>query len=190
MKAEGLLFSYRTVPRDLGAYAVEDVRKFLEKIQKKFPILQGAEVLHRPEGVKGYVFVDLRPAFESIPEDKAVEITSSLISAIKEAFDRGELMSIARVRIIHKIANTDIESISKVTKEIFADKIKGKWKIEIHTRKIIDRIETIKAVGSHIDKPVDLKNPEYVLHIEVLGRKMTLLYLVYKPKEDDVIIRI
>ncbi len=189
MRMDGILFSYEIMPRDRGDIALEEVSKLIDSLSEMIPELKDAEIIFKPEGVKGLILVDLRKALEKATPERVDNIYEAIIHEIKRAFDEGELLSISRVRIIHKIVRTDINIIADESK-YFVPFIKDKWKIEIHTKKIIDRMETIKKVATHFDKPVDLKNPRYVLHIEVIGSSLTVMYLVDTQKVEKTIIKL
>ena len=189
MRIEGILFSYEIMPRDRGDIAFEEVNKFMDMLSKKIPELKNSEIILMPEGVKGLILVDLRKVVEGISPEEIDRIRKQIIEEIKGAFDRGELLSIPKVRIIHKIVKTNTETIAEESK-YFAGLITDKWKIEIHTRKIIDRMQTIRKVAEHINQPVDLKNPHYILNIEVIGPEITVIYLVDIENIGDTIIKL
>jgi len=189
MIIEGILFSYEIIPRDRGDIALDEVNRFVAKMKDRYPELEEADIIFKPEGLKGLILVDLRGTVQKMPKEKLEEFSKTMINALREALDRGELLSISKIRIIHKIVRTDIAAIAKEA-PYFAKYINDRWKIDIHTRKIIDRMETIKAVAAHISQPVDLKNPRYVLYIEVLGPALTVMYLVDKEKESETILRL
>ncbi len=189
MRIEGLLFSYEIMPRDRGMFAFEEVNRFIESAKGTIREVGEAEVVFNPEGVKGLILVDLRRAFSKLTDEEADSRRRRIISLLREAFDRGELLSISRVRILHKITRTNVAEIAECAR-IFVPYIKDRWKIEIHTKKLIDRMETIRAVAAHIDQKVDLKNPRYILHIEVIGPTITVMYLVDSENVEDTIIKL
>ncbi len=189
MIIEGILFSYEIIPRDRGDTALEEVSMLFEKMKRDIPELENVEIILRPEGVKGLILVDLRRVMKEKSEENAEELSDIIRKRISEAFDAGELLSISKIRMIHRIVKTDIKDIEKQG-EFFSRYINDKWKIDIHTRKLLDRMETIRKVASHIKMPVDLKNPKYILHIEVLGPSITVIYLVNTEKREETILRL
>jgi len=189
MIIEGILFSYEIIPRDRSDMALEEVSNLFKKIERELPEAEKAEIMLKPEGVKGLILVDLRRIIEAKSEAEAEEFSRKIREKIAEAFDAGELLSISKIRMIHRIVKTDVEEIGKQG-IFFSNYINDKWKIDIHTRKLIDRMEAIRAVASHINMPVDLKKPKYILYIEVLGPSLTVMYLVNTEKIEETILKL
>lgn len=176
------------MPRDRGDIAFEDINKLFDKIRSELDVKGDIDIMFKPEGVKGLILVDLRNVIKNLPPEKAENISNTIWGKIIESFDKGELLSVSKIRRIHKIVPTDIDDIEKQA-EFFAKYIDSEWKIDIHTKKIIDRTKTIRSVASHINQPVNLKNPRYILYIEVIGPTITVMYLVDTKNVRDTILR-
>ena len=185
---EAILFSYETIRSDMGPRAYDEILDFLDELKKDFPELERAQISYNPENIKGYILVDLRDAIKSMDEAKLKVFTEKFLEAVRKAYDEGRLLAVSKARIIHKLCETSIEKIVECAK-FFAPLITGTWKIEIRTRKIFDRMEVIRKVAEIIKQKVDLKNPQFVLHIEILGKNLTVMYLTRSGEEEKVIIR-
>jgi len=79
---------------------------------------------------------------------------------------------------------SDIDSIKKVVEqlktEIHADE---KWRITLEKRRFTKyhKIEIIKSVAELIDEKVDLKNPDKILRIDIIGKYAGIAIL--KPND-------
>ncbi len=86
---------------------------------------------------------------------------------------------------IQKVVKTDLDEIKKVSKELSAQiGLDEKFRVSVEKRHSeIDRMEVVKAAAEEIDRKVDLKNPDKILLIEILGN----LTGVSVVKENDVL---
>jgi tRNA acetyltransferase TAN1 len=86
---------------------------------------------------------------------------------------------------IQKVVKTDLDEIKKVSKELSVQiGLDEKFRVSIEKRHSeIDRMEVVKAAAEEIDRKVDLKNPDKILLIEILGN----LTGVSVVKENDVL---
>ncbi len=78
---------------------------------------------------------------------------------------------VKRVIPIEFNVDTDLEEFSRIAK-ILADRIDPHmtYKVEVKKRYIdIDRMEIIESIASQIDRKVDLKNPDVIIVVEILG---------------------
>ena len=185
---DGILFSYETHPRDLGESAIYQVEGLLKNLGEIIPNHEKAILIPRPGGVNGLILLDLRECLRYVDVNEKITIRKNLVEFLVEAFDKGDLLSIVKIRIIDFIVPLDIDKLVDVTR-FLADRIRGTWKIELRTRKMADRMEIIRKVASVVDQPVDLKNPKFVLNIEILSRDLVVVYLVDKEREEETIIR-
>ncbi|MCR8433426.1 MAG: hypothetical protein NDP13_03400 [Crenarchaeota archaeon] len=185
---EGALFSYETHPRDLTESAIYQVETLLGNLASIIPDSEKAKLIPRPGGINGYILLDLRECLQKLNFDARLEIRAKFIEFIKKAFDEGALLSILKVRILDFIVPLDLEKIVDAAKYL-APKIKGTWKLEPRTRKLIDRMELIKKVAEVIDEPVDLQNPRFSLNVEVLSNDLVAVYLVDNTREHESIIK-
>jgi tRNA acetyltransferase TAN1 len=86
---------------------------------------------------------------------------------------------------IQKVVKTDLDEIKKVSKELSVQiGLDEKFRVSVEKRHSeIDRMEVVKAAAEEIDRKVDLKNPDKILLIEILGN----LTGVSVVKENDVL---
>lgn len=80
---------------------------------------------------------------------------------------------IFRILPIQKVVDTDISNIVETVKEM-ADRImvKESFRVTLEKRRThLRSLEIIEAAAEVIDRPVDLKNPDWIVLIEVLGRE-------------------
>ena len=86
---------------------------------------------------------------------------------------------------IQKVVKTDLDEIKKISKELSAQiGLDEKFRVSVEKRHSeIDRMEVVKAAAEEIDRKVDLKNPDKILLIEILGN----LTGVSVVKENDVL---
>lgn len=188
MKFEGILFSYETYPVERGYEALSDVRRALTELEGILKGISDIQPLLRPDGVKGLILLDLR---QLIGEKSTLElnhIRKHIVDKLKELMDMGNMLNISKIRIIDKICDTNLDCIIEASKS-YKDIINADWRITLRSRKLLNREEVIREVAKLINAPVNLKNPIYNLHIEVLGPTYTMIYLVIKEKENETIIR-
>ncbi len=185
---EGVLFSYETHPRDLSESAIYQVETLLRNLGEIIPNIDKARLMPRPGGINGLILLDLRECLQSMDIEARESIRRQLTHFIEKAFDEGMLLSIIKVRILNFIVPLDLDRLVETAK-ILARRIKGRWKIELRTRKMADRMEIIRQVAAVIDQPVDLKNPQFILNIEILSKELVVVYLVDKERESETIIK-
>jgi len=83
-----------------------------------------------------------------------------------------EFRLIQRVIPIERVVRTDIEAIARVAQELALAKIQPGEKFRITVEKRHSQLGTmdiIRAAAEGIDRPVDLKNPDKIVLIEVVG---------------------
>ena len=83
-----------------------------------------------------------------------------------------EFRLIQRVIPIERVVRTDIEAIARVAQELALAKISPAEKFRITVEKRHSQLGTmdiIRAAAEGIDRPVDLKNPDKIVLIEVVG---------------------
>jgi len=166
---EGILISYQLVPRDVGFDAKFEVLNIIESVARDFPILRSAQVKLRPAGFKGLILVDFRPITYRLSQTEIDLLREKITKTYEKMRQEGAIRYISKFIILDALVETDIEKIADAVKKL-SDKVKGKWRITLKTRKYpIDRMLLIKKAAEHIDLPVDLKNPEYIVLIEIIG---------------------
>jgi len=171
---EGILFSYRTVPRDESFNAMYEVRSILEKIKNEYPALKNLTPTMNPGGHRGLIFVDLRDIIKGLSEEVISQLKKTFIDIYGELKEAQELESVLKMRIFDIITEASLEKVVEGVLKI-KDKIQGRWRITLKTRHVsISREELIKKAAEPINYPVDLKNPEYILLIEFFGNLVGL----------------
>ncbi len=79
---------------------------------------------------------------------------------------------IQRVIPIERVVRTDLEEIARAARELALAKIEPgeKFRITVEKRHTeLGTMDIIKAAAEGIDRPVDLKNPDKIVLIEVVG---------------------
>ena len=97
-----------------------------------------------------------------------------------------EFTVIQRVIPIERVVRTDLAEIARVAQELALAKIEPGEKFRITVEKRHTQLSTmdiIKAAAEGIDRPVDLKNPDKIVLIEVVGALTGIS--VIKP--DDIL---
>ncbi|MGP3667584.1 MAG: THUMP domain-containing protein [Candidatus Bathyarchaeota archaeon] len=97
------------------------------------------------------------------------EVVKKLKSFLEEKPE--EFQYTLKVIPIQKVVKTRIEDIKETVKQL-AEKIgvEEKFRVTVEKRHTeLDRMEVIKAVAEEIDRKVDLKNPDKILLIEIVG---------------------
>ncbi|RLI10994.1 RNA methyltransferase [Candidatus Bathyarchaeota archaeon] len=83
-----------------------------------------------------------------------------------------EFRVIQRVIPIERVVRTDLAEIARAAQELALTKIEPgeKFRITVEKRHTqLGSMDIIKAVAEGIDRPVDLKNPDKIVLIEVVG---------------------
>jgi tRNA acetyltransferase TAN1 len=112
--------------------------------------------------VRGLLFAEIEDAID------AVRKISELMRKKPEVF-----LSTIRYIPLEKITKTDIEEIRKASKEL-ASKIGEEETFRITVEKRHTSLHTkdiIEAVAKEIKRKVDLKNPDWIVLIEIFGGK-------------------
>ncbi len=165
---EGLLITYRIFPYDLSFEARYETKLLLRKIASHFPGLNKAKILVAPCGMKGIILVDIREAVKEFGEEDKVNMKSLIFDKFNELVNNGEINHIAKLKVLDYLIDMDLDKLVKRVEEI-APMIKGKFRITLKSRgKIKDRGEFIRKIAEPINAPVDLKNPDYIVWIEVV----------------------
>ena len=78
---------------------------------------------------------------------------------------------VKRVIPIEYNVRADLEEFSKVARELLPRIEETKtYKVEVKRRYTsLERIDIIESIASQIDRKVDLKNPDYIIVVEILG---------------------
>jgi len=166
---EGILASYELVPRERSFEAKMEIQNIIYELAEKYPFLKNVEAHLCPGGFKGLILVDLRGIKNSVNTSVLEEVKSDFINTFYTRQRDGKIRYITRILILDALVPTDIEEIRKAMERI-KEKVKGRWRITLKTRGFpVDRMELIKKAAEPISQPVDLKNPEYVVIINILG---------------------
>jgi len=83
-----------------------------------------------------------------------------------------EFRLIQRVIPIERVVRTELNAIAEVARELALAKIPPgeKFRITVEKRHTqLGTMDIIKAAAEGIDRPVDLKNPQWIVLIEVVG---------------------
>ncbi len=91
---------------------------------------------------------------------------------------------ILRLIPIEVVVNTDIEEIKKAALKL-AERINENesYKIEIEKRfSTIDRMEIIDSIAKHINRKVNLEDPDRIILIEIIGKETGISLI----KKDDI----
>ncbi|MCX8175648.1 MAG: THUMP domain-containing protein [Candidatus Bathyarchaeota archaeon] len=76
-----------------------------------------------------------------------------------------------KVTPVQRVVKTRIEDIKEVAKQLAENiGVEEKFRVTVEKRHTeLDRMEVIKAVAEEINRKVDLKNPDKILLIEIVG---------------------
>ena len=90
-----------------------------------------------------------------------------------------------KVTPIQKVVKTSLDEIKEASKELSTQiGLDEKFRVSVEKRHSeIDRMEVVKAAAEEVNRKVDLKNPDKILLIEILGN-LTGISVV---KEKDVL---
>ena len=91
---------------------------------------------------------------------------------------------ILRLIPIEVVVNTDVKEISKAALKL-AERINENesYKIEIEKRfSTIDRMEIIDSIAKHINRKVNLEDPDRIMLIEIIGKETGISLI----KKDDI----
>lgn len=171
--------SYPLVPKDFGFFAKLEIMDLIDTVAQKFPIMKKTEILVNPFGHNGLILIDFRPLFYQLDSEEIKAIREEIESIYSEWRSKNKLRHINRFLIIDVLVETDISKIVNAVMKL-RNKIRGKWRITLKTRKYpIDREELIRRVAEPINEPVDLRNPEYIVWIEIISN-LTAIAIIKK----------
>lgn len=90
-----------------------------------------------------------------------------------------------KITPIQKVVRTELDEIKKASKELSTQiGLDEKFRVSVEKRHSeIDRMEVVKAAAEEISRKVNLKNPDKILLVEILGN----LTGVSVIKESDVL---
>jgi len=130
--------------------------------------------------------VDVSPAIGLIVAKTIldpVEVVHKLRIILKEK--PWEFRYTLKVTPIQRVVQTDIEEIKKVTADLAREISVGEtFRVSVEKRHTsVSGREIIDAVASHIDRKVNLKRPDRIVLVEVLGRFSGISIL----RPDDVL---
>ncbi len=182
---EGIFATYLIYPRDFVFEARFELLNMLNNLSTKFPELKDAEryLIVNPEGYKGILIVDLRDVLKDVEKERKEKMAREILLEFEKNKEEGMIKYLQKLLILDAIVNTDIEEISKAVERL-KDKVKGKWRITLKTRKWpIDRMQLIRKAAEPIEMPVDLENPEYEVIIQIFG-KLTGIAIIKRKSEE------
>ena len=117
----------------------------------------------------------------------SADANSKLLDKVQETIKRQPwlLRTVQRIIPIQKTVPTEINSIVRASAELGKSiPKKESFRITVEKRHTnISREELIKKSASHIDRKVDLDNPDWILLIEIVGGVTGLSLL----KPDDIL---
>ncbi|RLE76458.1 MAG: hypothetical protein DRJ56_04100 [Thermoprotei archaeon] len=109
----------------------------------------------------------------------------------KRALERPwDFRYILKVVPIQRVVPTDLEEIRRVALELSAGIGEGEsYKVDVNIRlSELSRRDVIEAIAPHIDRKVNLTNPDKIIRVEVLGAVTGLSLL--RPEDEVSIAKI
>jgi len=115
------------------------------------------------------------------------EVVKRLRSFLEEKPE--EFQYTLKITPIQKVVKTRIEDIREVAKQLAKNiATEEKFRVTVEKRHTeLDRMEIIKVVAEEIDRKVDLKNPDKILLIEIIGNLTGISVL--KPSDIFSIVK-
>ena len=176
---EGLLASYSIIPYDASFEAEYEIRSLLSELAEEFPKIDELNIIVSPGGFNGLILIDLRDFVSGKDEKFKKMLRKRVFEKFEEMRRRGDIRYIKKLVILDYLVKTDVEEVMEVVRK-YKDVIGDRWRITLKSRGVLeDKMSFIRKVAEPIDKQVDLKNPKYIIHIEVLG-ELTGVYLEIK----------
>lgn len=170
------MISYPIFPYDASFEAAYETKILMRETVEKFPALKKFGLIVAPNEFKGLILVDLR---ETLKEIDAAE-TEHIASFIKKVYslkrEEGALKYLLKLVTLDYLVETDVDKIREKVAS-YRNIINDKWRLKVRSRGVlVDKRDFIEKVADEIDAPVDLENPTFIIHIEILG-DFTGIYL-------------
>ena len=176
---EGILVAYSIVPYDATFEARYELKILLNELEELFPNISSVEMHIAPSGLNGLILVDLRDYMRDKDDQFKGKFREEFLRKFEEMKEGGEIRYIVKITFFDYLVETDVSKIAEKIKN-YKNVIDDRWRLTIRTRKMVgDRKEFIQKLAEPIEQPVDLKNPVYVIFVEVLG-DLTGVYLEKK----------
>lgn len=161
----GILLHYSTYPQDFSFEAWHETEDLLEELSGEFTSLKEGEIIVAPEGMKGLIFIDLR----GNPLSNEKKFREMFTKRLQKGKDENFWTYITKPFCFNFVVKSTVKKIA-LSVEKLKDRVNGKWRIKLNTRKRLPRRETIEKAAEPIKYPVDLEAPEYIVRIESLGK--------------------
>ena len=173
---EGLLIAYPIVPYDASFEAKYETKILMKELVKQYPDLENFSLKVAPSGFKGLILVDLREALVEVGKYKIEAMKDFIRQLYETKRENGDLRYLLKLIILDYLVETDSKKIFQKVAS-YRDIIQNKWRLKVKSRGILpDKKAFIEEVAEAIDAPVDLENPVFIIHIEILG-ELTGIYL-------------
>ncbi len=170
---EGILISYQIIPKDKRIEAEFELSDLLMLLAKKYPGIDNIDkfLVHLP--FRGLLLLDLSDYVKNLSNEEKIELKKLFLEEFEKAKEEQRARAIVKVVPFDKLVRTDLVEIEKAVAEL-STRITGKWRITLRRRGDVKlkREDIIKAAAKPIDTskyPVDLKNPDFVVYIDIIG---------------------
>ena len=166
---EGLLISYSIVPYDATFDAKYEVRRFLNRLSKKYPFLEKAKMIVAPNSLKGLIIVDLREYRDKIELIGESEFKKRIEEEFEIWQKNQDFLYVKKLKTLDFLVENEEEKLLEVM-QYYAEIVDDRWRLTLKSRgRVEERRKLIEKLAEPIKQKVDLENPKYNIYIEILG---------------------
>ena len=178
---EGLLIAYPIFPYDASFEAEYETKILMKELIKQHPNLENFSLKATPSGFKGLILVDLRDTLARIEKNEIEEIKEFMRQLYESKRENGDFRHLLKLKILEYLVETNSKKIFQKVAS-YREIIRDKWRLKVKSRGVLpDKKAFIEEIAEAIDAPVDLENPIFIIHIEILG-ELTGIYLEIRGK--------